>query len=427
MRILLVFLTTITLSISGCHLEVGCNAKSREVQNLKVGTATAIITPPIGISMGGYFSAGRKVEGVHDDLYARCLFLKPVKGSALAIVSLDLIGFSRYDLALIKKRIAGNSELKAMLDPENLIVCSTHNHSGPDTLGVFGDGRDERYMANLREKIFLIIQRASQDVRPASLWHGTADGTSLSVNWKSADLDKDIQFLRFVDQKGIILSTLVNFACHPEALGKKNRLITADFPGYLVQWLENHYDGMGIFLNGALGGMVSLHPETFFHKEKSFERAEEAGLMMAVRASDVYFRRSLVDATQISYQKAVVRIPISNESFRMMIKTGKIPVTSENYEDGQLITEIGRVRIGSLSILLVPGEITPGLGSEIKQLFSEQSGGPVMIFGLANDEIGYILPTKDFNLPQYQQERSKSLGPATGNMILAAFQSLAVR
>ena len=81
----------------------------------------------------------------------------------------------------------------------------------------------------------------------------------------------------------------MNWANHPETLGSKNTLITADYPYYLCAALEQRFEGVAVFLNGAVGGMQSPlgadvpdpatgrpAPENSFHKAET-HRAESGG------------------------------------------------------------------------------------------------------------------------------------------------------
>ncbi len=64
------------------------------------------------------------------------------------------------------------------------------------------------------------------------------------------------------------LGILLNYGCHPETLGSKNRLITADYAHYWLDGIERGIfygedkkrDGMGgmaIYAQGAVGGLMT--------------------------------------------------------------------------------------------------------------------------------------------------------------------------
>ena len=110
-------------------------------------------------------------------------------------------------------------------------------------------------------------------------------------------------------------------------------------------------------------------------------------------------------------------------------------------------SEISYFEIDTLKILTVPCEIFPelvyggylsaeesatGFGGEINPVpLKEIVGDDVMIIGLANDELGYVLPPNDFILhsetPYFENgrdihdrrhyEETNSLGPETADTI----------
>jgi len=87
---------------------------------------------------------------------------------------------------------------------------------------------------------------------------------------------------------------------------------------------------------------------------------------------------------------------------------------------GRLPTELNYIRLGSAEFITIPGELLPEIGFDIQ---ARMTGYPRMIVGLANDELGYIVPGYDFNEKVY--EESMSVGAAMGPMIRQAAYELA--
>jgi hypothetical protein len=110
---------------------------------------------------------------------------------------------------------------------------------------------------------------------------------------------------------------------------------------------------------------------------------------------------------------------------------------------------VGWLRLGQLEIATIPGEIYPELvldkvadpapegadfpDAPIEPAIYKQLKSPYrMIIGLANDEIGYILPKRQWDeKPPWTYDNKKapygeinSLGPDTGPLICEAFRKL---
>jgi hypothetical protein len=92
---------------------------------------------------------------------------------------------------------------------------------------------------------------------------------------------------------------------------------------------------------------------------------------------------------------------------------------------GTARTEINALRIGDLEILAIPGEIYPeivdggvespdgadhpGPPLEVPPLRSRMRGGVNLVFNLANDEIGYIIPRTQWDTkPPYTYGQSRA-------------------
>jgi len=116
---------------------------------------------------------------------------------------------------------------------------------------------------------------------------------------------------------------------------------------------------------------------------------------------------------KLSIQISEVRVNIENPVIRWAAKRGTLNMNV--LRDGKNLlgpTEIGLLELGGeVSIALVPGEFTPGLawrgidtiaGNAIRQrdfahpTFSESAGRDVLVFGLCNDELGYVIPDSDY-------------------------------
>ncbi|TSC82534.1 MAG: Neutral/alkaline non-lysosomal ceramidase [Parcubacteria group bacterium Gr01-1014_19] len=401
-----------------------------------------IITPKGQPTLAG-FSPKRLSLGVHDDLSARCLVIECPTGEKLAIVSLDLVGFIRYDVLQVRKEIRE----RGILNPDFLIICSTHQHSGPDPIGIWGrffavppnisgSGRDETYLAGVREKIVSLVKRTIAKLEPAKLEIIEASGEGYSKNIRlEKEIDQSLMTLKITGDNGTI-ATLVNFGVHPESYRQDNQLITADFPGQLVQKLEKEWGGTAIFVNGLLGAMVSVRTGNLGIENPTAEqRAEGTAVGLTKRITDADPKKTELNFSNgyLRIRKKLIKIPLDNFYFQEGMKLGVIPYSSDTVTENQeVIVEIGIVDLGDLRILLVPGEMQPKIGLRIKELT-----GAKMIFGLANDEIGYIIPTEDFykkvthpkkgEVDVYRYERTMSLSPKLGQLIYEAFRELTSR
>src|SRR5262249_52231533 len=176
----------------------------------------------------------RRATGVHDDLYARCLAVAD-RRLTLALCSLDVIGFFLPDTEKARALFA------AKVPGARLVVASTHDHQGPDTLGLWGpsavkSGVDPAYMETLRQAVADTAADAVAALAPARVAFASGRTPGLIADGREPTvIDETIVAARFTAEDGAPLGTLVDWSSHPEALGRNNTQITADYPYYLVR------------------------------------------------------------------------------------------------------------------------------------------------------------------------------------------------
>ena len=176
-------------------------------------------------------------------------------------------------------------------------------------------------------------------------------------------------------------------------------------------------------------------------KEDSFEKAEALGqnlaikIVNALRGTDTWKDQN----PRVSVAAKTIYAPISG-LFQYAIALGLLhpgvfwPFNAR--------TEVDVVRVGDLEILTIPGELYPEIADggienpqgadfyplapvEVPPLRKEVMNGKMrMVFGLANDEIGYIIPRSQFDdaaphayEPNGQYGEGNSAGPGVAPVI----------
>ncbi|MCI4439346.1 neutral/alkaline non-lysosomal ceramidase N-terminal domain-containing protein [archaeon] len=385
-----------------------------EIFGIRVGLSKSIITPtkPVFLAGLGY---NRMSKGVHDDLYVRTAVISNCN-KAVAIVGVDSIGLMYNYVKRIQKEAKEKYGVK-------VIVGSSHCHSTPDTIGLWGpnqttSGVDKEYLDFLSNKILDSIGIALKNVTDAEILVGRSK-LPLGVAKNTRDpnvIDEEISYMLFKDASDKKeLGFLVNFGLHPEVLWNDNLLITADYVYYLLKYLEENIDGIGVFLNGSLGGMVT--PDVKTH---TFEEAERVGITLAKSILDS-IRTSRVEyeiSGDIKVLCKKILLPVSNENF---IRAAKFKIISREFlDETYLESELCCVAISSaVQIVTLPGEPLPKVGLKVKSLLRSPYK---LLIGLGNDEIGYIIDKEDWNAEKY--EESMSLGPLTVSIVLTNIKAL---
>lgn len=381
------------------------------IKSFKVGISKVDITPyGKSVYMGG-FDFNRKSTGVLHPIYARAIYLSDGLNDVLLIVC-DVIGLFNEFVTKIK------DELKSEFGESNhVIICSTHNHEGPDTMGYWGralmnipviSGVDIEYMNLLRENIKRAAINAKNSVEDVEIYAGyTYVPSYLTENMRKYGYKDDrISFLKFIKRDGFIKGFFVNFGCHPEGLWGQNTLISADYPGIMLKYLEERGGGDCIFFSGSLGGMVTPNIE----EDAIFADRLKYTITMGEKLGELIFneKESLrkIEHTVVNHISHKFRIKIDNPKFLLLKKLG---IFKRDIVDNSIQTEINLVRVGDVVLYGVPGELLPSMGFKIRGRLSDIRD--VFILSLCNDELGYILSPEEFREKElYKYEISMSAG-----------------
>ena len=254
---------------------------------LRVGVATADVTPPPGVRMYGYGARGQNVStGVHDPLYAKAIVIGDGQRTA-AWVTMDL-GYADKPLTRDVR-----AAVSAALDFDDVFLTSSHTHSGPTFAPDFPSPADP-WVQELRRQITAAIVEAHGALEPARLGVGwgrvdlghnrrrvRADGT-VEMLWENrrgiptSPVDKAVAVVAFDTPAGEPIATLVNLAIHPVVLGPENLEYSADYPGAMMAWVEGHGGGQAMFLQGAAGDINPFWDKTSL-ADGAFEQMRQMG------------------------------------------------------------------------------------------------------------------------------------------------------
>ena len=388
--------------------------------DLLAGAATRDITPALGerpVFLAG-FGRNRRATGVESPLSVRALSLRLGEQSA-ALVTCDLIGLGRPDVDEVRAAVSARGA-----NGRTLIVACTHTHSGPDTLGLWGpdertSGVDPVYLARVKAAVVEAALEALAFACPARLRAATARLPGQIANLRDPGVvDDELAALQFVKPDGEVIATLLGLACHPEVLDGNSTRLSADYAGHAVRAVEEAAGGTALHLSGALGGMLS--PAT---PERTPAGAAALGQAYAGAALAALADAPLTDVTRLDLRRAEVIIPLRNP---LLAEARRAGVLRPRPGD-EIATTVAYLDLGPAQVACVPGELLPRLGFALK---AAMPGPCRLIAGLADDEIGYIVPDDEFAAPaDYREpgahyEESMSVAPDAGSRVMRTLLEL---
>ena len=227
------------------------------------------------------------------------------------------------------------------------------------------------------------------------------------------------------------------WSCHPESLGSKNKLLTADFPWATVSALKEKHKCPVLYLSGSVGGLMAP-PDGVVHDaggkellEGDFEYARVYGEAVAALATKAASAAEPIELAPFVVSAKPIAVPVENKLYKAaravgVLQRDGVPWTGDFEKVGQPVdpksgeqlaaveSEVAYLRLGELHVAGLPGEVYPELlhgkfqepveanvdfpDAPLEPTVAELLPGKRwLVIGLANDEIGYIIPKRQWD------------------------------
>ena len=392
---------------------------------LHAGAAAQPLQVPPGTFLAGY-GRNRQTTGSHDPLLARATVLSDAEFT-VALVAVDNIGLTRPDIQRVQQRSAELLLATGLpMNPDHIIVSSTHTHAGPDVMGLWGkhawtSGRDPALLASWIETIAQVVSTAAKSRQPVHVRAASAPVPQAWVENRSEpdSLDNTLATLALVHaHSGEPIATLTNYACHPTVLGPDNTLSSADWVSGFYETMAANQTGVHLFLQGAIGGWVQP-----VQKDRTIQEARRYGHALAKATLALQQEATTESAPRLDIATATVHFEMDNFGFQLLMLLG---VMERPTAPAGVPADIAWLRIGRSQFLTHPGETAPTYSVASRALLG--SADPTFILGLTQDALGYILRPAFFEddapYPDAQYLTSVSLGAETGPTLMQALNTL---
>ncbi|MBQ6698735.1 MAG: hypothetical protein IJN09_06790 [Oscillospiraceae bacterium] len=293
---------------------------------LKAGFARGEITPPMGISVWGYYEP-RTAKGVLDPLLATAVAFDDGEKRAV-VLSVDLGGIGMEAMAHIRSSVAKAIDTEV----DGVFIACTHTHLGPGVVApdsASANAQTLEYSKWLITRLADIAFLAINDLAPVTkklVTRGEVkdvafirryrmkDGTvRTNPGWQNPDVDHALgtpdeeSQLLIIKREGKPEIGIVNFQVHPDVIG--GEFLSADYPKFVRDTYElNVPNSRCMYLNGAQGDLnhtdIRLDPE----KEcgTGYDRARYMGRKIAMSVISNYELAKEIDGEKISYAHRMI-------------------------------------------------------------------------------------------------------------------------
>jgi hypothetical protein len=378
----------------------------------KAGISRAVITPQLPIWLSGYASRTNPATGVMHDLWAKALALQDESGGRAVIVTTDLIGLPRE----LSEEVARQVEKKHNLRRAQLLLSSSHTHSGPavrPNLSVMFDWnaddtqRATHYSKKLTEDLVAVVGAALKNMAPARLFsgHGLAtfainrreqatSGVRIGLNPKGP-VDHDVPVIKVAAPDGTLRAVLFGYACHNTTLGGDRYLINGDYAGFAQIELEKlHPEAAAMFVILS-GGDQNPSPRG------TVELAEQHGKSLAAAVDRVLAGELKPVGPPIRSAYQVVQLDFAPHQRAMfeeeakgshVFKQRRARLMLEAYDKGQPVRQapypVQAIRLNNdFTLLALGGEVVVDYALRVKREFA---GENLMAAAYCNDVMCYI-------------------------------------
>lgn len=383
-------------------------------------------------------------QGHEEHISTRLLLLEdPQSNTRIAFVTLDAVGAGN----VIQDGVRAAVATAANLAPENVYFGQTHTHAGPDLQGLWG-GVPASWIEDFYAAVSDAATQAAASMQPATLTLQQFE-TSEFNNYRrpqvfaDEDADPTASLLRaYATDSGELITSMMQYNAHPTSVGASNdpRIPHPDYVLGLTDTLEAE-GGMALYFNGAIADASGSggHCDGNDYVKVRCRGSDLANAMLQASTP------VKVLTGPLSVRNVQVQLPVSNPilltaallgSFNRYLDYSLVPLDSVPVLADQVgilpqLIPIATVAVSRISfenqleIVTIPGEATNTFGQYIKSLAPDT---PMMLLGLTQDSMGYILPEEEFNyldltgdtgflLPFTNYEEWISMGPLTAPLL----------
>ncbi len=420
--------------------------------NLKAGIAKIDITPTENLYMGGYDESCRMgpSEGHWGNIYVRALVIEDDLNK-VAFVELDVVSLPPNNYDQIRKKISDETGIPF----HHIMLGCVHNHAAPYP---GGKNIDSEWYKHFDNNIIKAVKNAIADLEPVKIGGGTGisviamnrrkrmndtlsyltfDENNSSQSYgqyktdnpvkiremagvyrlganPSGPIDQEVGILRIDKLSGQPKGVFINYACHGTSLGGRNNMISPEWNGHMLEYIEQQYPGLiGIFAQGAAG---DINPRIVGGLEgyvDNFENTKNLGYEIGREVISVF--NSI--KTEIPESSS---IKLENDAIVCPKKYGEVV---KDFKNTTLDVPITVIKMNEFTWVTFPGELFHEIGQSIKS--STHSKYPFVV-GYCNGSLGYLPTQVAYSEGGYEPWATK-FAPVTEKILTVGIENMLIK
>lgn len=416
------------------------------------------------------FPKTKAATAIYDDQRVRVIAINDGSGrGTLVFAVIDGFGISSTDVRGIRKELADFAKANNIV---GINISVLHQHSCVDTFGMNGDlvkmiftnpalnrinntfgtdykllnGQNASFMKHLYDVTVESVKEAVNSMTNGKMYYSEIEaGEYIRDKREPMVFDSKIHRFRFVPDNGTKETWLCNMAIHPVGNGAAGTEITGDYPYYIEQEV-NKAGANFIQIQGAELAISSKHD--------SLNLPEGTPRLESLKIYGTTLGKLIVESNEaetevaplLNYRMKEYYVPVTNQILEFAGKLGALTNTVVATDDSnnvlEVATELGYLEIGTkLAVAIIPGELEPAIayggyldadhswtGTDFDYPSLQDIVGTdkeLLVFGLMNDQIGYILEDNDYSsILSGVNEEIVATGNLAGSTTINAFEEL---
>lgn len=416
------------------------------------------------------FPKTKAATAIYDDQRVRVIAINDGSGRGTLIFAvIDGFGISSTDVRGIRKELADFAKANNIV---GINISVLHQHSCVDTFGMNGDlvkmiftnpalnrinntfgtdykllnGQNASFMKHLYDVTVDSVKEAVNSMTTGKMYYSEIEaGEYIRDKREPMVFDSKIHRFRFVPDNGTKETWLCNMAIHAVGNGAAGTEITGDYPYYIEQEV-NKAGANFIQIQGAELAISSKHD--------SLNLPEGTPRLESLKIYGTTLGKLIVESNEaetevaplLNYRMKEYYVPVTNQILefagRLGALTNTVVATDDSNNVLEVATELGYLEIGTkLAVAIIPGELEPAIayggyldadhswtGTDFDYPSLQDIVGTdkeLLVFGLMNDQIGYILEDNDYSsILSGVNEEIVATGNLAGSTTINAFEEL---
>ncbi|MGC9326978.1 MAG: hypothetical protein ACP5I1_05050, partial [Candidatus Hinthialibacter sp.] len=393
-----------------------------ESAEISVGYAELDITPPLGVTMPGYFHT-RHASGILDPLLVKSLVLRQEE-TTLVFTAFDLIGIPDSVAQSIRQEI----EQQTSIPSAQIFVHGTHTHTGA-TVSEIKDKLPEQAAAAVQKALDNCVKEnqvslgVGQEKSVAFIRrYLMKDGTVLTNPGRAnpnivrpiGEIDPSVYVITF----GTARTMLVSYGLHLDCIGGDK--FSADYPYHLTQAVKQSLgdEWNVIYLNACCGNVNHINVNNPSQRS-GYDESRRIGQAIAQAALAARKTAKTIQIDALKAQTEIVSSPIRTVPPDMLEWAQK--QMQENPDEANkrkfnqetpfkilelaqkegttLPAEIIAFRIGPLAIVGLPAEVFKEVADDIK---CHSQLDPTLVIGITGGYMGYLPHPRGYDEGGYE-------------------------